>query len=206
MSQFWSTVRWVFAAAIIALFISLGVVTGRPPVVPGLIAAVCVTAVMWAVRRRLPPRVRPTHPLQLLGVFWVVLFVGALAYDYTVNLPPTESEGDRVAADLERIPQPSSAVRMSLGRSIKPGSALVDAMYKGAIGWPELRSHFDRVLGADGWTLEGDQPLLEWGADNGGRTACYRKGNDVAHVDIPSRGSSYTYSFSIWWHPRPAAC
>ena len=204
-ARFGTRVRWVFTIAAILFFVLAGLVIGQPPVIPGLIAATALTAGLWAVRDRLPTRLRPSA-LQLLVVFWVVLFFGALSYDYVVNLPPTERESARLETELQQIPQPSLAVRASLSVDTKPGSALVDAIYTGPIGWPELRSHFDRILGADGWTLEEDRPLLDWGADKGGRTACYRKGNDLAHVELASVGSGYTYSFSLWWHPRPEAC
>jgi hypothetical protein len=190
-----------FIVVVIVLFIALGIATGSPPVVPALAIAAAAAGTIWLSRDRLPQWLRPRSAVDALGVFFVLLFVSAAVFDYTVNLPVASAERPRIATEFGAIAQPELTRRVSYQEITKSNSVIVDGTYQAAAAtWADLRSHFDRVLGADGWSFLGDKGVKEWDQDYGGREACYGKGQDRAHVFFPGRvNAGYTYSFSIAW-------
>jgi len=197
-----------FMVVAIAVFISLGVATGSPPVAPALLIAGVVFGAIWLFRARLPDRLRPRSVVDVLGVFFALLFASAAVFDYTVNMPIASAERPRLAAEISTIPQPALTRRLSYTEITKTNFVVVETLYQEAAAtWAELRSHFDRVLAADGWSFLGESGVKEWGQDYGGRVACYGKEQDRAHVWFPGRvDAGYTYSFSIAWQigRRPA--
>jgi hypothetical protein len=83
----------------------------------------------------------------------------------------------------------------------------VDGTFRGVLTWSDLRAHFDRVLGDDGWSFVREYGYTDSGVDSGARVACYGKGNDRANIDSPGTRAGYTYSFSIAWElGRQPAC
>jgi len=193
----------------IAAFIALGLANGSPPIAPALLSAEVVLGAILLARDRLPQRLRPRSGLDVVAVFFALLFASAAVFDYTVNLPIASAERPRLATEFGAIAQPELTQRVSYMETTKPNLVLVDGTYHAAAAtWADLRAHFDRVLGAGGWLFLGERGLKEWGQDYGGRVACYGKGQDRAQVFFPGRvDAGYTYSLSIAWEiARRPAC
>ena len=107
----------------------------------------------------------------------------------------------RLRGELARIPQPSGARRTSHSETNKATSTLVEDLFVGGIAWSDLRSHFDSVLGADGWSFVREYGYTNHGRDYGGKIATYRKSTELVSVDSPGLDTTagYTYALSIRW-------
>jgi len=198
-----SAFRWIFGVIVVALFLGLGITTGEPPVLPALIISGAVVLVLWRARDRVPRFFRPKTGWGYFVVFWAILFTASAALDYTINLPIAEQERGRIVADFDSIAQPGFAQLGSHELITKPGSVLVQSTYMGAAAWVDLRSYFDRVLAADGWLF-----LEESNRLTGSHGACYGKGDDRAHLEVPDSPTTagYSYAFSIDWDLHPIHC
>jgi hypothetical protein len=168
---------------------------------PGLLIAAVLVLALWLGRRLLPERVRP-RALHLLVIFWLAFVAAAAGVDYTVNEPVARAARTRIAAELSSIPQPGSAVRVSYTEGNKTSSAQVEAGFRATATWSDLRSHFDRVLNASGWSFVREFGYTDSGHDYGSRIACYAKDNERASLDSPGSDpmrQGLTYFLSISW-------
>jgi hypothetical protein len=190
-----------FMALVVAIFTSLGVATGSPPVVPALLIAGGTVGAIWLNRNRLPVRLRPSSAAEVLGIFVALLVASAVVLDYTVNMPIAAAERPRIEVEFGGIQQPELTRRVAYTEFTKTNSVGIEATYKAATAtWADLRAHFDRVLAAEGWSFLREEGVKDWGVDYGGRLACYGKAQDRAHVWFPGRADAgYTYSFSVAW-------
>jgi hypothetical protein len=138
-----------------------------------------------------------TLPVALLFV-GVLLFVG---YDVVINGPEARKHLQVLEHEAQRIAPPPGATRLSVSPRHKPGQAGLSTAYETPLPYAQLRAHYDTALAAQGWTLQGEAPLRDWGKDLGGRTAQYRKGEYTAALQFAGAEADYgwTYALELEW-------
>jgi len=80
----------------------------------------------------------------------------------------------------------------------------VDREYKSGLNYLQLRAYYDVQLLGHGWTLEKETPIRDWGTDLGGRSAYYKKDDDIASLQYSgdTEGYGWTYAISFSWGLR----
>ena|SRR6185295_5805221 len=74
---------------------------------------------------------------------------------------------------------------------------VLSVYYATELGRDKIAGYYDVELKRLGWTLEGEQPVADWGRDFGGSLRRYVRGDGRAVVQYAGRDANYGWSFSI---------
>lgn len=136
------------------------------------------------------------HPV-ILGA----AVAGLLLLAYFVADAPAAQAQSVLTQEFERLTTPPAAVLVDSNAGHKPGQARVGAEYRLDLGYPDLRSFYDKELERNGWHFAADEATTDWGKNVGGYLGCYRKAAYWAILQYLGdyAGLPWMYAIDLTW-------
>jgi hypothetical protein len=135
-------------------------------------------------------------------------FATAMAFYLTTGILRAEEVRTELEYELDRIAPLKDVHRGNCLHVSKVGRAHVGCTYSSRAPWAEICAHYHDQLYAQGWSVENDRPVTEWGRDYGGRIRRYSKGDRCASLQYAGEQADHGWRFSLdfTWDRFTGAC